>query len=273
MFPAVEVLKKIIQRLSSIVLDPWKRSYVWWMARYCVAQRFTPFSLRLPNGILLQVADVTSFFAMYRSIFLQRIYDFQTSTRKPIIIDCGANIGLSVLFFKWLYPKSTVIAYEADKQIFSILQKNIESAGVKNIELHEQAVWKKNTKLSFLPDHADGGAIDEKIKSDVTVRAINFATELKKYSHIDFLKIDIEGAELEVLLHCRKELKRVHNLFFEFHSFSQQKQQLSDLLHILEQIGFRYHITSEYGLSSPFLPHRGTKMDMQLNIFAWKELV
>lgn len=59
---------------------------------------------------------------------------------------------------------------------------------------------------------------------------------------VSFLKLDIEGAEYEVLHECRELLGNVQNIFVEYHSFADKKQELSGILKILENAGFRYYI-------------------------------
>ena len=48
----------------------------------------------------------------YEELFLDEIYRFQTNNEKPVIIDCGANIGLSSLYFKSIYPNAILHAFE-----------------------------------------------------------------------------------------------------------------------------------------------------------------
>ena len=67
---------------------------------------------------------------------------------KPFIIDCGANIGLSVIYLKNLYPDAEIVAFEPDEQNFQLLQKNIASFGFKNVEARKEAVWTENTMAS-----------------------------------------------------------------------------------------------------------------------------
>jgi len=85
---------------------------------------------------------------------------------------------------------------------------------------------------------------------------------------VDFLKIDIEGAELDVISGSTK-LNRVKKMFIEYHSFIDTPQQLSRLLAILEGNGFRYYIDKVYSPETPYLLITSNQgMDLQLRIFA-----
>jgi hypothetical protein len=58
--------------------------------------------------------DAASFRVVAFEVFVKAEYFFRTSHDAPVIFDCGANIGLATLFFKRLYPKARVHAFEAD---------------------------------------------------------------------------------------------------------------------------------------------------------------
>ncbi|WP_144033539.1 hypothetical protein [Sphingomonas guangdongensis] len=62
----------------------------------------------------LQITDAPEFLASYRGIFLEEIYRFVTRSTAPVIIDCGANTGVSVAYFKRTYPDASITAVEAD---------------------------------------------------------------------------------------------------------------------------------------------------------------
>src|SRR5882724_4195678 len=63
-----------------------------------------------------------------KEIFIQEIYKVYLPDNS-LILDCGANIGLSVIYFKKLNPSVKVIAFEPDNANFELLKKNIESFG------------------------------------------------------------------------------------------------------------------------------------------------
>jgi hypothetical protein len=96
---------------------------------------------------------------------------------------------------------------------------------------------------------------------------------LKKESHVDFIKMDIEGAELEVIKDCDGELNKVNNIFIEYHSFIKHQQELSVILGILEKNEFRYFIKPVSNRDQPFI-NRVNKFypetDLQVNIFAYR---
>lgn len=88
---------------------------------------------------------------------------------------------------------------------------------------------------------------------------------------IDFLKLDIEGAEFEVIASCKEYLKNVKNLFIEYHSLPTEKQRLHELLQIVQEAGFRYYMKEAWeNLKYPFVNRNPAMFDLQLNIFAYR---
>ena len=224
-------------------------------------------------GKEISFVDSASFLFMYKEIFIKQIYKFRNSNRLPFIIDCGANIGLSVIFFKTLFPNSKIIAFEPDPYIFSILQNNVSCYD--NIELHQQGVSGTEGTRSFYIEGADGGRIVDSSKITDKIIEVN-TTLLSNYldCSVDFLKIDIEGKEVEVLLESKEFLKNVKNIFVEYHSFAANKQELNLIINVLTETGFRiyFHLPAEIP-ATPFIRRNYGKdeIDLQLNIFCVRE--
>jgi len=234
-------------------------------------KRYTEYSIRV-NGFKILVADMKSFIWQYQEIFVHHFYAFNTTSDKPVIYDCGANIGSSVLFFSRTYPSAKIIAFEASPYVYWVLQQNIENNNVANVTAHQKAAWINNDSLEFNEEGADSGSIysisnTKKIK----VQAVDLLQELLKEDKIDLLKMDIEGAENDLLPHIGCALHKIANFFIEYHSFNNSEQRLDEILSLLRHNGFRYYIRHVNNRKKPFIDLAKDKdMDMQLNIFAYK---
>ena len=86
-----------------------------------------------------------------REIFTQDLYHFETVQPAPFIIDAGAHIGLSTLYFKMLYPSSRIIAIEPHPENFKILEKNIYENQIEGVTLVQAALSDRSgiNKLFF----------------------------------------------------------------------------------------------------------------------------
>ena len=207
----------------------------------------------------------------FKEIFIEEVYK-QNLSPDPFIIDCGANIGLSIIYLKQRFPDAEIIAFEPDEENFRLLKKNIESFGYKNIEVRKEAVWVENTIIHFTGEGSMSSRIETgSLARTVEVKAIRLSEFLNK--PVDFLKIDIEGAEFRVLMDSVDKLHFVKNLFLEYHGSYSQNNELAQIFKILVECGFVYYIkeaTTVY--KNPFIQSKNDSIpyDVQLNIFCFR---
>jgi len=259
------------RHLSRLVKSQKYRQWNLLNAKLANIPRFVETDINV-DGWQLKVPDVASFLSAYNEIFINEIYDFKAFSHPPRILDLGANIGLSVLFFKKHFPESSVTAFEADPRIFEYLQHNVYGNNYRDVTLINQAAWNEETTLKFFSEGADGGRVSAVDEGDmIAVRAIDIRSHLAENQY-DFLKMDIEGAEEVVLPACAGYLKSFRYIFVEYHSRVGQQQCLPELLSLLKDAGFRLNIQPVFHSSKPFVQlQESSGFDLQLNIFAVKE--
>lgn len=206
-----------------------------------------------------------------QEIFIDQIYK-QSLPPKALILDCGANIGLSVLWFKQLNADAQIIAFEPDPANFLLLKKNIDSYKLENITCHHAAVWNEDTTRTF---SADGGMASSFASANSTDTIRVTCLRLKKFLQqpIDFLKLDIEGAEWDVLKDCAESLVSVKRIFVEYHGQFDEQEKLIQLLEILRSAGFQFYIREAAPLHpTPFYRDKRKQhpYQVQLNIFGFR---
>ena len=229
-------------------------------------KRYEALSLKIA-GFKINVPDALSFIWQYKEIFVDQSYKFNPKSSEAIIIDCGSNIGLSALYYHQQYPNAKVYCIEADANIANILRENLNANNC-NAEIIAKAAWVHNDGVSFSSEGSDSGSIGA---GDINIPSIDLNQFLNQFSEIDFLKIDIEGAENNVIPHCAETLKKVNTLFLEYHSSYSESQNLDELLLILKNAGFHYYIKTENKRKTPFVNlHKDRMYDLQLNIYAYR---
>lgn len=207
-----------------------------------------------------------------QEIFIDEVYKFQTSLQTPRILDCGANIGLSVIYFKRNYPLAQVVAFEPDPDNFSLLKTNLESFRLSDVELLNKAIWVEEGRVLFSVAGSVGSRIERTSTHELSSGEVP-SCQLRQYleKRIDFLKLDIEGAEFEVLNDCRDLLENVDSLFVEYHASHEGDQRLDEMLSWLRSAKFRYYIEDAWvNQRHPFVEKRGGVYEMQLNISAYR---
>lgn len=127
----------------------------------------------------------------------------QRLNKPACIVDLGANVGYTVAHFAHLYPTAQILAVEMDRSNFDLCLRNTARLGSRVAIVHA-AVWSENGFVHYGGYEANGYAVNRDSKVDIergvtsrTLRSLFDAYHIRK---IDFLKMDIEGAEAEVLL-------------------------------------------------------------------------
>jgi FkbM family methyltransferase len=228
------------------------------------------------NGKEIMFTDPQAFLLSVRELFIEEIYRFKSNSPRPVILDCGAHIGMSILFFKNLYPEASIVAFEPDTHNYELTKKNIENWKYKDVELVKKAVWINNGIIQFNQLNDMGSSIVEgesNIGGDVvSVECVR----LKDYlvNKVDFLKLDIEGAEFAVINDCMDKLENVENLFIEYHGKFEEMDRLNSILTIVVSKGFAYYIKEAGNLYNKpfvdFLTRNKIDYDVQLNIFCFR---
>jgi len=212
--------------------------------------------------------DPLSFYWSWKEIFGDEIYRFPATGRAPRIIDGGANLGLASLYFLRRYPGARVTALEPDPGIFALLEKNLAGWPCEGrLRLLPKALAASANPRIFQSRGADAGRLSPTgARGDLTVACLPLDDLLSE--PVDFLKLDLEGAETEVL-EASRNLARVKYLFVEHHSFAGTPRTLDRLLRGLQEQGFTYWIRSQFMPDRPWEEVRTNEgMDLQLNIFA-----
>lgn len=168
----------------------------------------------------------TSDIDVFKHIFVLREYETLDDLASPsLIVDCGANAGMSSAYFLSRFPTSKVIAVEPDPGNYQQLVHNTRAFGDR-IDTVQAGVWSKSVGLKFV-ENAQGDGRDWAVAvaeagpdEQADVQAVGIADLLERsgQSRISLLKIDIEGSELALFSQgVDAWLGRVDHLVIELH--------------------------------------------------------
>ncbi len=205
-------------------------------------------------GLRLQFVDWNAFRFLFEEIFIRREYDFRFDAENPLIIDCGSNIGMSIIFFKLLYPKAKIVGFEPAKDTFKVLQHNVEN-NFSGVLIHNLAVaGTKGTKNFYYKSEKDDSLTKTILKERLeNVSVLSYPVETVVLSDyidgpVELVKIDVEGMEGEIIddLIRHQKLKWIHRLIIEYHHFPKHTSvHFSDFIMKLEREGFSFIIAGE----------------------------
>ena len=188
-----------------------------------------------------------------------------------VVLDVGANIGwYTLMAAKALAGTGAVHAFEPAPEEFARLSQNLALNGFRNVTLHEQAL-SDSAGQGLLTELRDAGMTRLATSTDSSSRPVSMNTldlfaRATALGRLDFVKVDIEGAELRFLQGGRSTLARLRpTLMIELH-----EQNLAAfgttpelLVRELEQMDYRLYRTTRKGLEAFHAPHpRSTLMNV-----------
>jgi FkbM family methyltransferase len=186
---------------------------------------------------------------MFEEIFLRNQYYFESETDEPVILDVGSNIGLAILFFKKLFPRAKVIGFEPDPEAFEVLTRNVGENRLDGVRTLNRAVHGGTEIVHLYRDRATPGSPQISTRSERVGGAATAvpATRLSEHvkERVDFLKLDVEGAERAVVeeLEQAEKLARIRRMAIEYHHHvDPDEDALSTMLGSLERCGFGYQL-------------------------------
>ncbi|MFH1178240.1 MAG: FkbM family methyltransferase [bacterium] len=210
-------------------------------------------------GHMIHFYHLPTFIGLFEEIIIKNEYATPLNTTKRTILDCGANIGIASLYFYMCNPEAQITSFEPSSINFKILSKNLPFPD--RVVLVNKAVGKESGQRSFYFDANNvnmgmSSLLKERQKKVSAVETVE-CTPLSHYitSEIDLLKLDVEGAEQEVLEEIVEsgKIKMIREMMVEYHHHILYEDTLSKFLLILEKNGFGYHI-KKLGSGSGTIP-------------------
>lgn len=161
------------------------------------------------------------------------IYDALCKSAGDVFVDIGANVGGYGVRLAMNYDK--VVAVEPNPLTASILRKNVELNKLDNVQIVEKAVSSHGpTSKLFAAPKLINWSLTRESDSFVNVQTVTLDGLVSQHKHVDFVKIDTEGSELDVIRSGVDSLQKIDNLIIEVRA-----KYRDELLGLLTRAGFR----------------------------------
>lgn len=184
-----------------------------------------PFTISYPNEI--------EFKKLYEEVFKKHLYYCELETNQPRILDVGGHIGLATLYFKKTYPDAWITVFEPEPNALRYLQKNIQQNNLQDVDIVEKAVSDHDGEALLYVDAEDENhwlSTSSLLKGSWTLRedTVPITVQTTKLSHylefpVDILKIDVEGAETQIIQESVSHFLNVRHFFIEYHTNPQSQ--------------------------------------------------
>jgi FkbM family methyltransferase len=178
----------------------------------------------IADGVSLYVSSTVDAQFIYDEIFKEGCYDAIALPSAPFVVDVGAHIGVFALFMTGRAPGAEIVAFEPSPETADLLRRNIELHGLAGVAVHQIALGAiaeravTFTHYAMAPGNSTRYPQDKELQKTVMARTISprvvervhlareltvdverLASYLPAGRRVDLLKIDVEGAELDVL--------------------------------------------------------------------------
>lgn len=216
------------------------------------------------NRLHLQFHINESAFHVFEDIFVQREYaDYFPFYQDAVIVDIGAHYGFFSLFADVNTGENArIFAVEPDGSNFIKLKENIHSQKSNKIQPENYAVANKSGEITLYKGSNINHSIEvshgllQNTSTFEKVKSISLDDLFNKHNlnHIDFLKMDCEGAEYEILLNASGEtLNIINTISIEFHDLKSKEKNANALIkkltsHQFKIVKFQYAPTN-FGLN------------------------
>lgn len=197
-------------------------------------------------GNTLYGPDYATMSVLIKEKFVDEEYRFEATSPSPVIIDGGSNIGISVVYFKWLYPDAEIHCFEPASDTFGWLERNVRENGIKHVFLHRSALSREDgIEKLFIPatrGHINASLILSAGDGDAqVVPVVRLSGFLKSFDVVDLVKLDVEGSEYDVV----KELNdsnvlrsgKIRRFIIEYHHLVAGRMEA--LVRMMETCGYK----------------------------------
>lgn len=176
-----------------------------------------------------------------KETFLDDLYGY-FDVKGKTVLDIGAFIGDTAIYFATKGARK-VIAYEPVPFIYKMAKKNIKLNKFENIvQIVNEAVGVKEgfAEIYYSEKHPGGSSLykSEESCKKIRVKVTSFKNIVDNLGHVDILKMDCEGAELEILptAYMDDSLNKIDQMILEVHG-----GKIRQIVALLEKAGFRKH--------------------------------
>jgi FkbM family methyltransferase len=206
--------------------------------------RSRPVPLIFPRASLHHLGTPAAW--VYKEIFLDECYRWWRNTPLRSVVDLGGNIGLAALYFRTRYPESRVITVEANPEAARRLRGTTRHDP--NIVVEEAAVAPSEGEVRMWIDQGSDAKLNSSLTGRDADKSDNFRTEMVKAKtldsivpdRVDFMKVDIEGMEYQILTAPCVHPDRIGAMVVEFHDLHKQRAQFESVRRELLRRGYHY---------------------------------
>ncbi len=188
-------------------------------------------------------SDFSAFYFVFNEIFCKAIYSKDFTSQ--LVIDGGANIGMYILWVRYFNKQCKIMAFEPSEITYELLLKNIEVNNITDCETQKIALSSIQGTTDFYTIHDEiqvlnsGLHLDQDLPYSMEIVKTDILSNYVGDRPIDFLKLDIEGSEYEVIeeMSSSGTLSHVKAMIVEVHFPNKHQISYEKMLESLRSSG------------------------------------
>jgi FkbM family methyltransferase len=221
--PGVGILRTVAFQIKALAIAVedfgWRTGAVVRVAELRSGTTIRTLTLAGSPPMLVRLGRGQTDLATFRHVWKERCYEIDSRVFE-LVIDAGSNVGYAARWFATRYPNCRVVAVEPDRANLELLHANV--AGLSQVEVFVGALMSSPGQFKLVDvGQADSfrvGSLSHGVEhGDVTGITVSQILETEESSSSILLKLDVEGAEMEVLQQCGSWIGRISALVVELH--------------------------------------------------------
>lgn len=268
-----KILNKFRLLFTYSLPEKWLRKKVREKKSTSLLGRITPNNYQYPKGSVrkFEYKDIKLELDIHDYVSHYLYFGFKDASHEKLmslirsgdtVLDIGTNFGTTILqFAKYTGEKGSCYGFEPDPVNFKICQANLQLNPFKNIYVDNIGLGNSEGSFKLIVDSESNRGCNKinidatgKESHTVTVKVLDNWVKEHAVNKIDFIKIDVEGFEMNVLKGAEKVLQEHHPLLFielDDHNLKLQNSSASELIYFLEQNGYSItHSETDIKISS-----------------------
>lgn len=229
------------------LMTTWSRCrYLLWRA----TKSTIPVKVQLKSGEYLSLRqEPTTDLAIAYEIFVDKTYTcphLLEPSSVHCIVDVGANVGFSLIFWLYQYPEAQILAYEPDPVHLEQIQRHLKfNQADKRVSLRPVAAGTEIGEMYLTNEGAKSKLCSHALENTIQVTIVDWFNELKNCK-IDLLKIDIEGGEYPLLSDPRFEQIKARTIVLEWHENNELSNAADWCINKLRSLGYDVLVQDSY---------------------------
>jgi len=212
--------------------------------------------IELRNGFIMNAPPEVDLIFLFHEIWLDKVYSPEgyKLDQDRVIFDIGANIGIFALFASANSLDGKVYSFEPFTKNAEYFEKNVRESKLDNVKLFKKAISRDNSErvLEINDSWIKHTLVENQLNSNGTkVDCISLDEALSDIDKCDFMKIDCEGSEYEILYYSSPEtIKKIRKIVGEYHNKDSENMNGEALCKFLKQNNFQIDIFEKFDETS-----------------------